>query len=224
MLLTKNDEEIRQDVLRELTWDKRINQQGIDVISHNGTVILKGRVAGYAERLAAHDAARRVRGVVDVDNEITVGTEGAGTYNDRDLLDAVRHALEWDIHVRSERVEATVSNGWVSLCGTVESLAERDEAERTIQRMQGIQGIINQIKVVPPAIDLETHVVRDAIEEALGRHRWKAGKVDVKVAEGKVTLSGAVTTWTEKRAVVDAVSHAPGIHAIDDQLHIEPEG
>jgi osmotically-inducible protein OsmY len=37
-----------------------------------------------------------------------------------------------------------------------------------------------------------------------------------------VTLTGAVKSWDEKKAILGAVSHAPGVTAVRDHLLIAP--
>jgi osmotically-inducible protein OsmY len=44
----------------------------------------------------------------------------------------------------------------------------------------------------------------------------------MQVQDGTVTLVGTVDSWAEKRAVLGAVEHAPGVQAVDDQLLIMP--
>jgi osmotically-inducible protein OsmY len=38
-----------------------------------------------------------------------------------------------------------------------------------------------------------------------------------------VTLSGTVRSWPEKQAIMGAVGHASGVHAVKDQLRIGPD-
>ena len=56
----KTDNEIKQQVLRELKWDSRIgwSQVGVEVLE--GVVTLTGVVANYAKKLAAQEAAHLV--------------------------------------------------------------------------------------------------------------------------------------------------------------------
>ena len=51
---------------------------------------------------------------------------------------------------------------------------------------------------------------------------FEANHIEVAVDGGQVTLSGQVQSSEEKRAILGALSHAPGVSAIDDQLHVGP--
>jgi osmotically-inducible protein OsmY len=44
----------------------------------------------------------------------------------------------------------------------------------------------------------------------------------VSVDEADVTLTGAVKSWDEKKAILGAVGHAPGVKMIHDHLFIDP--
>jgi osmotically-inducible protein OsmY len=65
--------------------------------------------------------------------------------------------------------------------------------------------------------------VREVIEDALERGAAHEAKhIQVRVSDGVVTLTGHVRSYAEKRAVMGAVSHAPGVHTVQDHLRIEP--
>ena len=60
MQLKKTDNEIKQQVLRELKWDSRIGWSEIGVEVMEGVVTLTGLVSSYAKKLAAQEAAHRI--------------------------------------------------------------------------------------------------------------------------------------------------------------------
>jgi osmotically-inducible protein OsmY len=65
--------------------------------------------------------------------------------------------------------------------------------------------------------------VRNLIEEALERRAQReAGHIQVEVGDGRVTLTGRVRSWEEKRAILGAVSHARGVSEVTDRLVINP--
>lgn len=216
----KSDEQLRREVLDELKWDSRVEESGIKVEVNNGIVTLTGTAPTYAGFLAAQEAAHRVAGVLDVANDIQVNVLGTLIRSDTDIAQAVRHALAWDVLVPEEQIQSTVSNGWVTLEGSVESLREREEAERAVRRLAGVRDVRNKIAVNPPKADRGD--VLQAIEEALARcAKHEAEHIQVTVSDGIATLSGWVSSGFEKRTIIETVSHAPGIRSINDQLRIE---
>jgi osmotically-inducible protein OsmY len=42
------------------------------------------------------------------------------------------------------------------------------------------------------------------------------------VGKGDVTLTGAVISWDEKKVIIGAVGHAPGVRMIHDHIFIDP--
>jgi osmotically-inducible protein OsmY len=160
--------------------------------------------------------------VLDVANDIQVRVPGGFSRTDTEVAQAARDALHWDAHVPHERIETTVSAGWVTLEGTVDYWSQRAEAERVVLRLTGVRGVTNRILVNTP--DADPDVVRAAIEEAFERRAEReAHGMQVKVHDGIVTLTGYVHSWREKRAIVGAASHAPGVRSLEDHLVIDPD-
>lgn len=217
----KSDGEIKNQVLRELKWDSRIGWSQIGVEVMEGVVTLKGVVSSYAQKLAAQDAAHRINGVLDVANDVEVRPEGIFVRSDADIALAVRHVLEWDALVPDERIKSTVSAGWVTLEGDVDFWHQRQNAERSILRLEGVIGVTNQITVAPKRVDPKE--LREEIEYALERRADReAERLRIEVHDGAVDLFGRVHSWQERRAVVGSISHAPGVSAIRDHLRIDP--
>lgn len=217
--IMKSDVQIQQEVLRELRWDTRVDATEIGVTVHTGVVTLTGTVGSWAKRAAAEEAAHRVAGVHDVANDVQVKLPSSLERTDSEIAEAVRHALEWDVFVPDTRIQSTVSDGRVTLGGTVDTAAEREDAGRAVRNLAGVRGVVNKIRVAP-AVRLPGDV-KKAIEEALERRaQHEAKRIEVQVEEGRVILRGHVRSWAEKEAIVGAVGHAPGVQTVEDRLHI----
>ncbi len=218
---TRTDSQIQQGVLEEMRWDTRVQQTEIGVAVKNGIVTLTGTVDSFAKKLAARDAAHRVGGVLDVADDIQVQIPGTLARTDSDIARAVRHALEWDAFVPDTKIRSTVANGWVTLEGAVDSLFDREDAERAVRRLQGVRGLINNIAVSATKVD--PTLIRKSIENTLERRAEReADRIDVEVGNGKVTLRGRVHSWPEKEAVLRTVEHARNVQSVVDHLRIEP--
>jgi osmotically-inducible protein OsmY len=212
--------EIEGEIVSELNWELGFTPEEIGVIVQAGFVTLTGTVGSYAAKMAAQEAALRVRGVTDVANELHVKLTPPNERTDAEIVRAVRSALEWDVLVPDDRISTTVCDGLVTLLGSVDSLATRNEAESAVRRLAGIRGVNNQIEVLPPTIerkDLQLKIV-----EALARRAIReADRIGVRVHDGRVTLSGEVQSWDEKRAIIGLVGHAPGVRVVSDHLAIK---
>lgn len=217
----KSDSQIQKDVLEELKWDTRVEETEVGVEVDQGIVTLTGTVSSYIKKLAAQEAAHRVLGVLDVANDIQVKVPGGQTLTDTEVAQAVRRALEWDVLVPDKRIRSTVTNGRVTLEGTVDLLREREDAEDTVGRLTGVHGVINRITVTAPKVQAED--IRKKVEDALKRRAEReAERIEVAVKEGTVTVSGRVHSWAELQALIGAVSHAPGVRNIENRLHVDP--
>src|SRR3989442_11682051 len=123
----RSDEQIQKDVLAELKWDARVQPNEIGVAVKDGIVTLAGWVDSYTKKWAAEEAAHRVRGVKAVANDIEVQLPSSAERTDADIAAAAIHALEWDAFVPVDRLDVTVSKGWVTLRGEVEGQYQRQD-------------------------------------------------------------------------------------------------
>ncbi len=216
----KTDELIKDDVIAELRWDTRVNETGIGVTVSKGVVTLTGAVTSYARKLAAQEAAHRVGGVLDVANDIQVIRSDDLALTDTEIAKAVRHTLEWDVFVPDTHIRSTVSDGWVTLEGEVETYGQREDAERAVRGLAGVVGVRNLIVVEQPLI--APGEVREVIEDVLERRADRlADRIRISIDDGEVTLSGNVRSYAEKRAVIGAVSHTPGVFSVRDHLLVQ---
>ena len=215
-----DDEILRTRVLDELDWDAMVDAAQIDAAAQRGVVTLVGTVASYGEKLAAEAAAQAVHGVHDLINDIDVRPGGDLYPSDEELEEMATSVLKWDALVPDASVEALVSSGWITLRGEVTLPAQRDRAEQVVGHLAGVSGVTNQITIETP--DLLPAYVRASIENALTRRAiHQAAHIDIVVDGPTVTLAGTVQSPLEKRAILGAVRHAPGINLVCDELHIE---
>jgi len=218
--IRRPDSDTRDDVLRELAWDSRIGDKQVGVQVSSGLVTLAGTVDSWAVRKAAVEAAHRVAGVLDVADELDVNPAASGAPSDTEIARAVRHALEWDALVPNRQIRSTVSDGIVTLEGAVARHQQREDAESAVARLKGVRRIDNQI-AIQPCVAVED--VESAIRQALKRRAAReVNELQLHVAEGKVTVAGAVTSANERRAVLGAICGTRGVESVEDRLRVEP--
>lgn len=216
--MATNDENIQQNVIQEMRWNSRLQPNEIGVIVTAGVVTLTGYVDSYAKKLAAEEAASRIRGVQAVANDIEVRLPGMGEHTDTDLAQTVRDVLLWDGEVPANNIRVTVSNGWVTLNGEVEHAYQKEAAEREVTHLAGIKGVSNLI-IVKPSVALGE--VKQDIEQALVRNaRTDFKNIQVEVEGRKVILSGTVSSYPEKDEAEDTAWAEPGVTEVENNLFV----
>jgi len=210
------DTQIRQDVIDALDWDPSVDAINIGVGVDKGVVVLSGQVTSMAEKIAAQDIARRVKGVVALADEIQVCPTSA--HADAEIAAEVAEAISLDVLVPPGAVQVMVTRGWVTLLGEVGWSYQRRAAEGDVHRLKGVTGVSNKIRLKPNA---SADDVAKSIEAAFRRNaEIEASRIHVGVRKGEVTLTGLARTLREREAAEQAAWSAPGVHAVVDHIQL----
>ena len=216
-MLTDTDKWMRQAVMRELEWDPRVDAAAVAATAQDGAVTLTGIIDTYAGKLAAERAAKRVRGVRAVANELIVRLSAPRL--DTDIAADVAHALRVNAAV-PETVQAAVHNGVVTLTGDAKWSFQTREAERSIRHVKGVHALHNYVSVVPRAIEKD---VRHRIVEALHHNaNLDAREITVSIAGETAELTGTVGTWLQRETAERAAANAPGVSRVHNKIIVVP--
>jgi osmotically-inducible protein OsmY len=216
-MLSETDIRVRDAVLRQLEWDPRVDASAIGVSAKDGAVTLTGYIDSYAGKLRAERAAKRVRGVRAVANDVEVRLKLERT--DADIAADVVHAMALRSTI-PETIQATVHDGHVTLTGKANWLFQSQDAERVVHHIRSVRGVKNYITVVPQAVVKD---VRHRIVATLHRNaNIDAQHILVEVTGDTAVVSGTVSTWLQREAVEEAAAEAPGVARVDNRLVVEP--
>lgn len=214
----KTDIQIQQDVMDELQWQPFLNASEIGVSVKNGVVTLSGTVNSYAKKVAAERAAKNVKGVRAVAEDLVVRQGPDSTKSDSDLAAAILTSLRWHSDIREENLKIKVEDGFVTLEGQVQWPFEKQLVSEAIENITGINGIINNIIVVP---GVQLANVEQEIRRALNRHAdIDAENIHITIEGDKVILTGKVHSAFAKNSAAKAVWLAPGVREVENKLDI----
>jgi osmotically-inducible protein OsmY len=138
--------DIRAAVIDDLTFDPDVDASGITVEDRNGEVVLAGSVPSYRQYMEAAAVASRVVGVKDVHNHLEVALPPGDHRDDSTLTAIANNALTLG-HTVAVGVEATATNGDVTLTGAVRCGAERAAAEAMIADLTGVRSVTNDVQI-----------------------------------------------------------------------------
>lgn len=218
--MKKDDLAIRHDVLSELDWDPRFDSRNIGVAVKNGVVALSGHVGSYAERRAAEEGAQSIAGVTAVANDIIIELGFEAVRTDAEIAEAAVVALKGNISVPANDIKLVVRDGWITLDGQVAMWYQKNAAQNALANLRGVKGIINNITIRAFASAAE---VKGKIQDAIRRRAQSdAQNIDVKAADGTVTLEGRVTSWADRQQAEMAAWQAAGVSKVIDNLSVYP--
>ena len=214
-----SDLELRQDVLDELEFEPSVNAAHIGVAANRGVVTLTGFVTSYAEKAAAERAARRVKGVKAIAEEIEVRLPSDTKRADDEIAARAVDILKWHGGLPAERLTVKVEKGIVTLTGEVDWQYQKADAEHVVHKLSGVIDVVNQIRVAAPVYASD---IKEKIQKALRRSaEVEASRITVETDGGKVILSGKVRAWYERDIAERAAWSAPGVTEVQDHLTIE---
>jgi len=216
----KTDTEIQKNVMDELKWDPIMHSAEIGVIVKDGIVTLVGYVDNYSQRLAAENAAKRVKDVRAVAIDLAISLPDEQRRSDTDLAAAALNALKWSSFVPEDKIRLKVDGGWITMEGEVEWQFQKESAYSAVSDLIGVHGVINRINVRP---NITPVIVKDVIKKALERSAdIEADSINILTDGGRIVLKGKVRSWAERKEVERAVWATPGVIDVKDELIIAP--
>ena len=144
--------------------------------------------------------------------------------SDSEIKVQVLRELKWDSRLGWAEIGAEVSEGVVTLKGTVTNYAKKVAAQNAAHRVAGVLDVANDIEVRPEgefvrSDRLLAHAVRHVLE-------WDAfvpyERIKSTVSDGWVTLEGDVDLWREREDAEKAVLRLQGVIGVINKIRMVP--
>jgi len=122
-------------------------------------------------------------------------------------------------------LEYSVNGDTVTLLGSVTNPTLKKDAENVVKRIEGVNKVNNQIKVLPPSPmdDRIRQEVARAFSRQGGLYRYFMGAVPsihIIVDSGHVTLKGVVDNEADDTQAKLAANQVPGVFSVKDELQV----
>jgi osmotically-inducible protein OsmY len=137
-----------------------------------------------------------------------------------DLNKDVVAELAFDPSIDERDIAVAVSDGVVTLTGSVKSYSQKIAAERAVKRVRGVHGIAEELTIDLPAFHLrnDADLAKSALSALLWNANVPADSVLVKVEGGWVTLTGTVEWQYQRDAARLAVASLAGVRGVSNDI------
>jgi osmotically-inducible protein OsmY len=247
-LVAERDRRIERELRALLDGDAELLESSIEVASvHDGIVVLSGEAASFDAHRRALGIAAEVRGVRLVASEIhspdpagdAALWEEAGAVPDEedaglsigaaDALVGVKARLRLmagPARLAPGEVLLDTHDGVVRVFGVVRTQGLKDLVEEELLAVDGVRRVENHLQVRPALAAADAgrdQALRERVSERLeARDSLRDAVIEVEAERGVVRLRGAVASATDRATAVSLAADTWGVHAVVDELRIEP--
>ncbi|WP_405572624.1 BON domain-containing protein [Winogradskyella sp. Asnod2-B02-A] len=142
---------------------------------------------------------------------------------DLSIKEDVLEELQWQPNIDETQIGVVVKDGIVTLSGTVNSYVKKREAENAAKSVLGVKAVAEDIQVqYSSGFDKSDTEIASAAVNAL---KWNISvpqnKIDIKVDDGWVYLTGEVMWAFEKNAAKKAVEDLPGVKYVVNNITLK---
>lgn len=140
----KNDIDIAQAVLNAFRWNWNTLNNSIQVQVENGLVTLTGELEWHYQKEAATKVVNNLIGVKGLINNIRIDSNLTAPIN----KEIIKQALKNHVAIDLADIAVKVDNNEVILEGTVDSLYQKELAEKITWKAPGVRNVKNNLKVI----------------------------------------------------------------------------
>jgi osmotically-inducible protein OsmY len=141
---------------------------------------------------------------------------------DSELKVHVQSALDWEPSVDASDIGVSVGQSVVTLRGNVATYAEKMEAERVALHVYGVKAVANDLAVHIGNLfqRTDTEIAHAAVEALKWNTVVPNDKITVTVADGWLTLKGAVDWQYQRDAAFRTVRDLTGVKGVTNSMTV----
>src|ERR1017187_4881712 len=137
---------------------------------------------------------------------------------DSEIQKDVMEELKWEPLLTATEIGVAVKNSVVTLTGTVDTYAKKEEAENAAKRVTGVKAVAEDIQVKPfnSFVKNDTEIATMIADSMKWHSAVQEDKIKVKVESGWVTLEGNVDWEFQKDAAKNSIKNLGGVKGISN--------
>ena len=231
LFASDTDDRIESAAKSSYVFKTYLADDSVKLDAKDGRVTLTGSVKDESHKLLAQETVAGLPGVTGVDNQIKLKDQQPEN-SDAWLALKVKSALAFHKGVSAYATEVKVNEGVVTLKGEASSEAQRDLAKAYAEDIDGVKGVVNEMKVAPEKAkhpkpseeSVDDASINAQVRVALLTHRsTRASRITVSTHEGVVTLKGVAKNEAEKTLVSKLVDDIHGVKDIVNEIEVGGE-
>ena len=143
---------------------------------------------------------------------------------DIEIQKDVMDELKWEPLLSASEIGVAVKQGVVTLSGTVDTYAKKEEAENAAKRVSGVKAVAEDIEVKPFATSVknDTELARIITDSLKWHSTVQEEKIKIKIEDAWVTLEGSVDWEYQREAIKTTVKNLSGVKGISNLISVKP--
>ncbi|HUK90085.1 MAG TPA: BON domain-containing protein [Blastocatellia bacterium] len=217
------------NVKTALGLSSQVSGYDINVAAQDGHVTLTGQAPSQDVRSLAGQIAGNTSGVKEVDNLISVNPDvkrsaASSKVEDLELKAGLARAISQAPDLANKKIDINVENQVVTLSGSVDTAAQRTQAEQIVKGTPGVMGLNNNLSLpsaqpgASPGSDPNTDLAKRVEFELFKSSAFNLQTMKIAADNGAVTLSGTVRNRAEQLLAVRLAQGVDGVKTVSDNL------
>jgi hyperosmotically inducible periplasmic protein len=218
-----------------LLLSKNVSPFDINVQTTQAEVTLNGQVPSEQVKAVAGAIALDTSGVKEVHNNLGINpstarnpeTEGLGKrVADLEIKTLVSEALAQNAELAEKHIATDVKDRMVTLSGTVETVAQKNQADHIAWQVTGVQGVTDSLSAANAQTNPES--IDDKLAHRVEFELYSTKAISLKTVQiradnGTVILTGNVSSRAEKLLAEKTAQSVEGVRKVVDNLSAPDE-